>query len=306
MSLNDQSYNSSSDMNAPPELEKILEALQCIHSSSSSNEIRQSALLYLETVKGGDAAVSQGYQLLSDKSLPATARYFGASLLEHLICHKWTDNSDQVNISVRNWILDLSLDLNEQDPSFLRNKLAELWVHVAKRSWGLRWVNMDMALVELWNRSVTHKMYVLTVLEALSEDVFGHEDPTAGVRGTDLNKACVEIFTSEQTLHEEFPSRETNPILRHGPQGWLARACELLDECIRLGSNSDFQPLTVRLLTLLRSIILWMIPRAIISSNTVPRLLQCLTISNLPIQMVSRCLIPRTSKSAADKLLGSY
>ena len=284
----DLSQNSASHLGAPPDVDKILQALQCIHSSSSSNDIRHSASVYLETVKGGDPAPSQGYLLLSDKSLPATARYFGASLLEHSICHKWTDNLDQANASVREWVLVLSLDLNDQDPSFIRNKVAELWVHVAKRSWGLDWLDMDKVLVELWSRSVTHKAYVLTVLEALSEDVFGHEDPTAGVRGTDLNRACVEIFTSEQTLHDEFPHRETNPSLRCGPQGWLARVCELLDECIRLGSNSESQPLIIRALTLLRSIMLWMIPRAIISTNTVHRLLQCLTISSLPIQMVGR------------------
>ena len=279
-------HDTAQNTSSPADFDKILEALRLIHSPSSSNETRRSASFFLEAVKSSNEAPYQGFQLLTNRGIPSTARYFGASLLEHSTRHKWTENPEQVNTLIKEWVIFLAKNLNEQDPSFLSSKIAELWVDVAKRSWGLEWSEMDDALVNLWNQSVAQKVFVLTVLETLSESVFGHEDPAAGIRGTDLNKACVEIFTSEQTLNECFPSRETTSKLRCGTQGWLARASEILEECVNVGSTSDAQALILKTLILLRAVVLWMVPQAIISCEIVRRLLQCITIPSLPVQTV--------------------
>ena len=269
-----------------PEVEKIFHALELIHNPSSSNDIRQNASHYLENIKTNEAAPYIGHQLLSDHSLPPTARYYGASLLKHSIQHRWMQNSEEQNREIKQLILSLSQQLQDRDPQFVCNKIAELWVDVAKRSWAISWMNMDDDLVDLWNRSSLHKAYVLVILEALSEDIFGNEDPAAGVRGTDLNKACVEIFTSEQALQESFPHRETNTRLRSGQQGWLVRSCEFLDYCMKEDSHHEARNLIDKTLGLLKSLMLWMNPKAISASNATERLMQCLKISFTSIQTV--------------------
>ena len=273
-----------------PEVEKIFHALELIHNPSSSNDIRQNASHYLENIKADDNAPYIGHQLLSNNSLPPTARYYGASLLKHSIQHRWMQNSEEQNRDIKQWIVSLSQQLQDRDPQFVCNKIAELWVDVAKRSWAISWMNMDDDLVDLWNRSTLHKAYVLVILEALSEDIFGNEDPAAGVRGTDLNKACVEIFTSEQTLRESFPHRETNPRLRSGQQGWLVRSCELLDDCMKESSHHEARNLIGKTLGLLKSLMLWMNPKAISTSDATKYLMQCLKVSFASIQTVGTYL----------------
>ncbi|KAL9005035.1 MAG: hypothetical protein Q9188_002184 [Gyalolechia gomerana] len=235
--------------------DQIRRALDVIHDARSANSLRQEASQYLEKIKSDEEAPYYGFKLGADKSQAAIVRHYGLSLLEHAVRHRWADYSAEQSTLVRGWELDLAQNATDSDPFFLRTKIATIWVEIAKRSWALDWMDMDECLVRLWEGSLASKELVLTILETLSEDVFGHEDATAGLRGTDLNRACVDIFTPMSVLLEHFPSRETSVNVRYGEEGWLFRMAELLNWC-NTGGQAE-KACAAKLLVTLRSVISW-------------------------------------------------
>ena len=268
---------------------QILRALELIHDPKSTNNLRQKASQFLEEVKLDKEAPYHGFGLASTKAQPAVVRHFGLSLLNHAIRHRWSDYTVDQRVALRDWILRLSESVTAEDPLYIQNKVAEIWVEVAKRSWVLDWMNMDELLVRLWNGSIVQKTLVLTVLETLSEDVFGHEDMTAGLRGTDLNRACVDIFTPTVVLTEQFPSRETSINVRFGDEGWLSRIGNLIDWCTSESQIDESQRIcAVKCLLTLKSVMSWIIPKALVSTRSVQRVCRCLAAANLTIQLVRR------------------
>ena len=272
---------------------QILEALEVIHNPRSPNLARQTASQYLEEVKSADEAPYHGFTLASAKSQPAIVRHYGLSLLEHAIRHRWTDYTLEQSTALRNWVLSLAQGVDDEDPIYIRNKVAAIWVEIAKRSWVLDWMDMDERLVRLWEGSAAQKLLVLTVLESLSEDVFGHEDLTAGLRGTDLNRACVEIFTPATVLTEYFPTRETSVNVRFGEEGWLSRIGNLIERILNEPSVEVFRQIcAVKALSTLKSIMGWIIPRALVTTRCAQHVCGCLAASNIPIQLVSMSFKP--------------
>lgn len=184
--------------------------------------------------------------------------------------------------------MTLSQTTSESDPPYITNKVAEIWVEIAKRSWGLDWLDMDELLVRLWDGSTVQKVLVLIILETLSEEVFGNDDTTAALRGTDLNRACVEIFTPAIVLTEDFPARENAAITRYGTDGWISRMADLIDWCIRDGTNDGTRlACAVKTLSTFKSVISWIIPRSLVTSHALHRICACLAASNVPLQLVS-------------------
>ena len=267
---------------------QILQALELVHNPRSSNDLRQDASRYLEEIKSQNEAPYHGYFLASNKSHSAIVQHYGLSLLEYAIRLRWQDCTEEQSMALREWILKLAQSTTTDDPLYLRNKLAQLWVEIAKRTWAIEWMNMDELLVHLWNGSVAQKELVLVVLETLSDNVFGREDTVAGLRGHDLNKACVEIFTPASILSEHFPARETSVNVRYGEEGWLARIADLLGWYNSEGQNKDvLQSCAVRALSTLKSVIGWAILKALASSNCVKQICGCMTASNQAIRLVS-------------------
>ena len=273
---------------------QIPHALEVIHNPRSSNSLRQEASLYLEDIKSDNEAPYHGFALASEKSQPAIVRHYGLSLLEYAIRHRWTDYTLEQSAVLRGWILELAQSVADDEPLYLRNKIGQLWVEIAKRSWVLDWMDMDQLLVQLWEGVAAQKELVLVVLETLSEDIFSHEDTVAGLRGTELNKACVEIFTPARVPTKHFPSRETSMNVRYGEEGWLSRMGDLLEWYTSKGHDSEkLQACVVAALSTLRSVMAWAIPRALAVTNCVQRICACLASSNLAVQLVggSRNLI---------------
>lgn len=267
--------------------DQIRRALEVIHDARSSNSLRQDASDYLEKIKLDEEAPYHGYKLGADKSQAAIVRHYGLSLLENAVRHRWADYTADQSTLVREWELSLAQSVSDSDPFFIRTKIALIWVEIAKRSWALDWMDMDERLVRLWEGPWASKELVLTILEALSEDVFGHEDAIAGLRGTDLNKACLDIFTPMAVLREHLPSRDTSINIRYGEEGWLSRVADLLDQCVtKSGSNEAEKACAVKILLTLRSVIGWIVPKSISASRLITRLCQCLASPHLPIQLV--------------------
>ena len=267
---------------------QIVQALHLIHNPQSSNEHRFEALKYLEEVKSADSAPYNGYLFAADKQQPAVVRHFGLSLLEEAIRHRWLDYSGDQSVAVRDWVLKLAQAVEKEDPIFIRNKIAQLWVEVAKRSWALDWMDMDQLLVELWSGSAARKILVLEVLETLSENSFGKEDTMTALRGTELSKACVEIFAPAHVMVEHFPKRDTSVNVRYGSEGWIARVSDFLSWCNEQNQNDeDVQLCALKALATLKSVVSWAILSALASTQCIPRICQALTSPHPPLQLVN-------------------
>lgn len=285
--------------------DEIRRALEVVHDARSSNSIRQTASEYLEHINSDEEAPYHGFTLAADRSQAAIVRHYGLSLLENAVRHRWGDYSVEQSMMLREWELSLAQSITDDDPFYIRTKIASIWVEIAKRSWALDWMDMDEHLVRLWTDSLASKELVLTILETLSEDVFGHEDTAAGLRGTDLNSACVDIFTPMSVLLEHFPSRATSINVRYGEEGWLSRMADLLELCVtKEGDSKPRKACAVKILVTLRSVINWVIPKSISTANLIPRLCRCLASSHLPIQLVSRLLPDSGDGSQLTPALG--
>jgi len=269
-------------------LTQVLQALQAIYDPSSSNDTRRQATEYLEKAKQHAEAPSHGRTLALDRSQPAQLRHYGLTLLEYSIKYNWEEFSPEQAEALRTYVVELAQNIAEQDPLYLRNKVAQLWTEVAKRSWGAEWMNMDQLLVELWQTSLHHQAVVLYVLETLSEEVFNREDPTAGLRGSDLGRACVEIFTPAAVLTEHLPTRDKNLDLRYGDEGWLQRLCDNLAWCL----SQDYQNqeavriCAVKTMAALRASMTWVIPKAIASVHVIEHVCKALAVPVVELQLV--------------------
>ncbi|KAF4345767.1 MSN5 (multicopy supressor) [Fusarium beomiforme] len=254
-------------------LAKIHQALEVVHSPYSSNDARRQAQDFLEEVKGFDEAPMQGYNLASDKSQSPVVRHYALSLLEHAIRYRWSTYTLEQTDALRQWVLSLGQAIAKEDPAYIRNKTAQLWVEVAKRCWGAEWMDMDSMLYQLWDipDSPVHKELVMFVLENLSDEVFTGDDSVVAMREGVLSKACVEIFTPTAVLVEAFPNRQPGPPVRYGDDGWLSRLSRFLDYCLSQApkDNEDVKMCIHKGLSVFLSLMPWAIPKAVSSARCV-------------------------------------
>ncbi|KAH2535509.1 hypothetical protein KXW97_007264 [Aspergillus fumigatus] len=258
----------------------LVRALELIHNPSSTNDLRRQALTFVESQKESKLAARNGFLLASRVENAPLVRYFGLTLLDHVLRHTSFTTADQVAI-LRDFVLKLAESIRPEDPAYYRNKIPQLWVEIAKRSWGLDWLAMDEILVQFWGASLVHKELVLSILETLSEDIFYREDTVSSLRGTDLNRALVEICTPLSVFEEIYPKREHHVELRCGTEGWLARTCEFLIYCVEnLQASIQARDAALKALATLKSILVWAIPKAIMSTNCVSSIVRPLTCSD--------------------------
>jgi len=278
-----QHANGSNDS----DLSQVLEALQAIYAPSSSNDTRRQATEYLEQAKRHPEAPSHGHTLAHDRSQPAQLRYYGLTMLEYSIKYSWEDFSDQQATVLRGYAIGLAQNVSEDDPVYIRNKVAQLWTEIAKRSWGAEWLDMDEQLVALWTTSLHHQAVVLYVLETLSEEVFNREDATAGLRGSDLGRACVEIFTPLAVIHEQLPTREKSLEVRCGDEGWLKRLCDNLGWCMGQDYNQEnIKASAVKTMHALRAAMPWIMPKAIAATQVIEAICKALATPVVEMQIV--------------------
>lgn len=260
--------HASSDSSLGPSTSTILPALKAIHDPESTNETRQAASKYLEEVKNSPEAPQHGFHLASDRQQATLVRHFGLSLLETSIRHRWYDLSADRKLVIKQWCVQLMMNVQDQDPPFLQNKVSQIWVELAKKTWALDWLDMDGYLVQLWDRGITAKQLVLSVLETLSEDVFYREDTAAALRGNELNTALVEIFTSAREHAGGVKINQEVHHLRAGEEGWLERIGRFLDFGVSGNLQDDrLRAAAIKGLTALRSAFTWVMPSAIVSTR---------------------------------------
>ncbi len=266
----------------------ILHALEVIHNPSTTNDVRKQASDYLEKLKCSQQAFDRGISLASDRGQQALVRHYGLSLLEHVIRHQSHAFNDEQNRQIRHSVLSLGNSIRDSDPHFVRNKIAELWIELAKRTWALDWFDLDQTLCEFWSQGSVYKEFVLTILENLSEDTFAREDPTAVLRGRDLNTALVEIFTSASNFAGGIKIGDGTQRMRHGGEGWLARISRYLESFLGdPSSDTDSNTTILKALATLRSAFGWVMSIEIVTAGCLPVACTCMTRSDEDIIMAA-------------------
>lgn len=266
----------------------ILHALEVIHNSSTINDTRRQASDYLENLKRSRQAFDRGVSFASDSSQQPLVRHYGLSLLEYVIRHQSHEFSDEQNQQIRQAVINLGKSVVDADPLFVRNKIAELWIELAKRTWALEWLDLDQILCEFWSRGNTCKGFVLTILENLSEDVFAREDPTAILRGRDLNTALVEIYTSTSNFAGGIKIGDATQHMRHGDEGWLSRISRYLDSFLgNPGEDPASKATALKALATLRSALGWVMSVEIVTAGCLPVTCNCMTRSDEDIIMTA-------------------
>lgn len=266
----------------------VLHALEVIHNPTTKNDVRRQASNFLDRVKTSQHAFDRGVSLSSDVSLQPLVRHYGLSLIEHVIRHQAHLFDDEQNLRLRNSVIELAKSIREDDPLFIRNKIAELWIELAKRSWALDWYDLDALLCQFWSNSNTYKEFALTVLENLSEDVFAREDPTAVLRGRDLNSALVEVFTSASSFTGGIKVGNSTQAVRFGEEGWLARISRQL-ELYSADQTSilENKATMLKMLAALRSAFGWVMSIEIVAAKCLPVTCNCMTHSDEDIVMAT-------------------
>ncbi|KAH0845649.1 putative Karyopherin [Fonsecaea pedrosoi] len=274
----------------------ILEALQVIHNPTTKNEVRRQASEYLENLKLSNEALQYGCALASDKSQPPLVQHFGLSVLSHIVRHEVHHLSEQQMNQLRECINELGRSIRDTELVFIRNKIAELWIELAKRYWALDMFGLDEQLVYLWEQDLVRKDFVLTILENLSEDIFVRDDSVAIMRGRELNSALVEIFTSSSNFAGGIKIGDTTHHMRFGEDGWLSRITKFLEEAIQSPSvEGQLKEVVLKALATIRSAFTWVMTPAIVHSMALAVTCGCLTQAD-----------PDLIMAAMDSLLSLY
>ena len=283
------SARAENGINEEPQTSKILQALEITYNPQSASKIRQEATRYLEEVRSDSKAPFHGFELASSRQQQPIVRHYGLSLIDYAIRFRWANYLAEESKTLRGWVWQLAQGTGEGDPPFITNKIAEMWVELSKRSWVSDWMDMDEALVQMWAGPTPQKEMVLTILATLSEEIFDIEDSVVAARHTELTRACIDIFTPAAVLSQHFPNRDASVNVRYGSEGWTGRMAEALESIIRDGKIIDgFHGLTSKLLSVFKSIISWIIPDALVSTDSLSPIFLCLKINDVSIQLVCK------------------
>lgn len=292
-------------------LSNIQQALHVIHNPHTDNDSRQAASSYLETVKSDEAAPYHGFLLANDQSQSTIIRHFALSLLEHALRHRWSAYTDEQANTLREWIIRLARQISANDPAYIRTKTAQLWSDLAKRSWGVTWLDMNDLLVDIWNNSASpaSREFVLTVLETLADDIFSGEDTIVVLNESTLKMVCLEIFVPAHILKaHKYPGKtdgESVTSMSGSGNDWLSRIGNFLDELLGESSKNDSSVVQLdkheaicagKCLDVYRSTMPWILSQAIEYTRVVRRCRFALTSSSISVQMVS-CSVLLSSSS---------
>jgi exportin-5 len=266
-----------------PDLAVILQAVEAIYDPRSSNDTRHAANQLLEDTKASLQARDIGFSLAIDNTKDATLRHYGLTLLDYHIKFVWDGYDEELEEVLRSYVVRLAQNVRNEDPAYLRNKVAHEWTVFAKRSWGTYWMNMDELLVELFQASDAHREIVLYVLQTLSEDVFSRDDSLAAIRGELLGHACVEIFTPESLMSEDGNAKTGRVMnLRHGSEGWLQRLRGFLEWGLENDSST-----TVKTLNAIGSGFQWIPSPTIAATSAIQPVCRAVVYGDAAVRLVS-------------------
>ncbi|KAF9972197.1 hypothetical protein BGZ73_004716 [Actinomortierella ambigua] len=160
----------------PSTLANIIQALDAIYNIASTNDERKSAQEFCEVLKRDPAAPLYGSFLAhKDNGQADVVRHFGLSLVENSIRYRWTDGSldTERKSQIRAAVMDLATK-GVQSPhieqGFIKEKVARVFVELAKRQWPGEWDDMDVVLRQMYFSDAAAECYDTLACRNMNED----------------------------------------------------------------------------------------------------------------------------------------
>ncbi|KAG0227464.1 Exportin-5 [Actinomortierella wolfii] len=205
----------------PSVLAAVVGALETIYNVASSNDERKAA---------------QEVDIV---------RHFGLSLVENAIRYKWTDGTfdAESKTRIRAAVIDLAakgVRPSHVEQGFIKEKVARVFVELAKRQWPGEWDNMDVILRQMYFSDETGRELALLILRSLCDDVCMYHDSIAELRKKDLRAALITITSSENALRQQYPDGVKGHddevylmVGEPGNDGWIMRLATGLRELLQ-------------------------------------------------------------------------
>ncbi|CAI4351557.1 ASN_HP2_G0011410.mRNA.1.CDS.1 [Saccharomyces cerevisiae] len=270
---------------------QIVSALDVIYSPKSNNSQRQEAQKFLDEVKLCSESPFWGYEIALQNPTNSILKYFGLGLLDHAVKKNWNDYDEGKRVALRKWVMELNFGVQDYDTRYIKEKLATLWVEVAKRTWGealkqtnpteeqllTSWVDMDNNLFELWNINQSSRELALIIFRILFEDVFLLDDLFVLKRMTVIQPLCVMIVCPIEVFAIKYKFSDKWTKFKANEEGWFSVWIPELNNALQQ-NNSEY---IIRLLETLKTCLNWPLTEVIVRNDVLSSLLTCLS-SNIP------------------------
>ncbi|KAF9099806.1 hypothetical protein BGX23_011406 [Mortierella sp. AD031] len=284
-------------------LRNLLSALETIHHHATTNETRQQAQEYVDTLHLDPAGPLYGFYLAhKDNQQPDAVRHFGLSLIEKAARYRWSDGSMTPEIKTQIRLNAMAL-VSEgirpmmMEPTYIKEKIASSFVEIAKREWPGNWDEMDAFLRQMFFKDETAREMTLLILRSLCEDVCIYDDAVAGLRKKDLRAALLVIMSSEAVLREHYPdgvkghkNEVTLMVGEQGNDGWLSRWSillqELLPRCQTETKTPADEKTVIATLRTLAATLDWAISASVSTTSVIPVICQATLSPSEKIRLV--------------------
>ncbi|KAG7666023.1 MSN5 [[Candida] subhashii] len=304
-------------------VQQIVSALDIVYNPKSTNVQRHEAQIFLETIKQNEQSPFWGYQLASyaNNGKNYIVRHFGLSLLQTSINYRYHTFDTNKCLAIRNWVIELAMKVEPDDPHYIKEKLAFLWVSIAKRIWGCYlvkskerikaensedaplpppqyteqdfidgWTSMDSDLSKLWDNNITCRELSLIIVRTLFEDIYLLDDPIASKRSIILNQLAVLVVTPNSVLETIYENNPNVTICKALPSGWFIVWSQFLMEI--LSNNTDFsnntcQSFIPKILSTFKTCLHWVQPSVLRNENIMQTLINILTIPDVKFKTLA-------------------
>lgn len=304
---------------------QIVDALKVVYEAKSSNHQRRDAQNFLESIKSNDESPYWGYQLAlyENNKDNYIVRYFGLSLLQNSINKRYHTFTPEKSLTIRYWVVDLANKAHENDPHYLKEKLAFLWVTIIKKIWGCflvkvlsndnthgsnangiengslksklseqdtldGWASMDSDLWNLWNNNLVTRELCLVILRTLFEDIYLLDDPIAMKRTAILNQLSVLITTPNEVLNKLYDTNENVLICKSSNEGWFIHWSKFLIEVLSDDyKSSSVQIFVPKILSTFKTCLHWIQPEILKNENVLQNLINILTIPDTKLKTLA-------------------
>lgn len=299
---------------------QIISALGLVYALTSTNDQRRDAQAFLETIKSNDESPFWGYQLAlpENNGTNYIVRHFGLSLLQDSIYKKFHTFNTEKTTAIRNWIVELANKAMDSDPHYLKEKLAFLWVAIAKKTWGSYlvkalskenqlldennkipsvseqdcldgWSSMDSDLWQLWNSNLCCRELSLVIIRTLFEDIYLLDDPIASKRTTILNQLSVLVVTPDSVLNSIYEPNPKLSLCKASTDGWFIAWSKYLINILLENSceSSPCQIFVPKILSTLKTCLHWVQPSVLKSENIMNTLINILTLPDVKLKTLA-------------------
>ncbi|ORX88546.1 ARM repeat-containing protein [Basidiobolus meristosporus CBS 931.73] len=285
---------------------QLVQAVQTIYDIAKNNEERRVAQQFCDELKESKLSPVYGYYLADKDKFADEVRHVGLGMMENAVRYHWGNYTEEEQISIRENIVNLILGGTHDillERKFIKEKVASIFVEIAKRTWPSKWPQMDGLLRDMYYRSHTTQEYALMIYRSLAEDVFEYDDPIVELRRKELRAAMICSVASEAALASQYPDglkKETDDeavVMRGeaGNEGWLIRWTRGL-EALANQWNSDrsrgAELLSITTLNTIAAHLDWVTAKAIAETRIIGLLCTLLSSESHDIRMGAiECLL---------------